>query len=112
MVKAPAANSFLAPRSANVKYALKRGRLVGAGMALALVQELEPLAGQVEISRDYLKVTLAPPGKYFKSMSYEIATRPDAATLREVISAAAAVARRLLAATRCYDAQTSAAADP
>jgi hypothetical protein len=39
---------------------------------------------------------LAPPAKYFKGKSYELATQSDLPTLRDAITASANVAKRLL----------------
>jgi hypothetical protein len=97
VISAPAECDFSVAARSTLSYTRKRGKLVGSHGAPLLVEELDSLATEVEISKACLKVTLAPPAKYFKGMSCEIATQPDVTTLREAISVSSGVARRLLA---------------
>ncbi len=96
IVKPPIECGFSTGTTRGLKFTRKRGKLVCREAPELSLEELEPLVVRAVVSRAQLAVTLAPPAKYFNSMSYELATQTDVSTLREAIAACAIVAKRLL----------------
>ena len=96
IVKPPIECGFSTGTTRDLKFTRKTGKLACREAPELSLEELEPNVVRAVISRAQLAVTLAPPAKYWKSMSYELATQTDISTLREAIAACVIVAKRLL----------------
>jgi hypothetical protein len=95
-VKAPTGQMFAVPGGKVLKLARKRGALDRRNVAPFPVAELEALAIEVEVKPNLFVATLAPPARFWRSLSYVLGVQTDVAVLASAVAACTRAARAAL----------------
>jgi hypothetical protein len=96
LVKPPAGRRFDLRDQKKLALERKKGSLDPRREAPIATHELDPLLVRLDVTPDLFKATLAPPDRYFRSMSYILAVQPDVDAISTAVAACMRTASTLL----------------